>query len=466
MRSLWPSVIQARLKRLQNKTHSWPEEYTSSSSGKIYLPHNDDEEVFVFDDEPRVCLLKGGWGAGKSVAGIVKAFERLKRGMDGIMVSPELEHFKVSLWPAFRDWCPWSMVVESQQRRRSEEWSPSKAFSMVFVNGAVLYCGGIRDATSWFGGNVHFAHFDEAARAKSAHALKILISRARLNGSNGEPPQVFLTTTPMKNWLFEYFGPVGKDDPLAGFKEEAFVGTVKTLENLDNLDANYVEAQQASLTSAEARQYLEAEWEDLSDVEKFVNILWWDNCKEELPGLGRDEPMVIALDAATGGKTQTADCFAVVGVTRHPHRVEDVAVRYCGIWVPPPGGLLDFEPIEIELKRICQEFSVIEVAYDRTQLHDMTNRLRKKGIANFKEFSQETPRLIADKTLQQAIMSRRVSHDGNPLLRSHIDNANAKKSKQDSKQDVIRIVKRTNSLKIDAAVALSMAASRILYYNL
>ncbi|MHA2055318.1 MAG: terminase TerL endonuclease subunit [Candidatus Hodarchaeales archaeon] len=55
-----------------------------------------------------------------------------------------------------------------------------------------------------------------------------------------------------------------------------------------------------------------------------------------------------------------------------------------------------------------------------------------------------------------------MSHDGNPLLRQHIDNANIKKYSQDQK----RLVKRSTSQKIDAAVSLSMAASRCLYYNL
>jgi phage terminase large subunit-like protein len=60
-----------------------------------------------------------------------------------------------------------------------------------------------------------------------------------------------------------------------------------------------------------------------------------------------------------------------------------------------------------------------------------------------------------DKTLYDLIRDRRVSHDGNADLRQHIANANAKLEKdQDSK---LRIVKKTQSRKIDLAVALSMA---------
>ncbi len=194
-------------------------------------------------------------------------------------------------------------------------------------------------------------------------------------------------------------------------------------------------------------------------------MIRWDECKKDLSQLplGKNEPVVIALDAATGGKTIMADCFAMVMVSRHPDpsQHQNVIVRYCGIWNPPPGGYLDFEPIEQELIRLCKTYAVVEVAFDRHQLHDMTMRLKKQAIANFREFPQTTDRLIADKQLQTLIMERRVLHDGNPLLREHIDNAYVKKT-----EDKLRIVKQSPSLKVDGSVSLAMACNRILYFNL
>ncbi len=203
-----------------------------------------------------------------------------------------------------------------------------------------------------------------------------------------------------------------------------------------------------------------------SAIEKFINIVWWDNCKEELPPLTKDEPFVLGVDAAKGSQSMSyvADCFAVIGVTRHPHRKDDIAIRYAGIWQAAKGQLLDFEPIENEIKRLCSEYSVIEVAYDPHQLHDMMTRLKKLQIAKFREFSQANERMIADKQLQTKIINKQIAHDGNPLLREHIDNANAKT--QGGDKDGVRIVKRNDTKKVDAAVALSMAVSRCLYYNL
>jgi len=440
----------------------WPEVYTNAFTGKPYQPHNEEERRFVYDDAPRYFLLKGGEGGGKSVAGIAKTLNRLRRGMNGACVSPDLEHYKKSLWPEFKRWIPWNCVIDRHKYRQAEGWQPSSTFNLIFHNEvggySELICGGAKESEieSWRGPNISFLHFDESSRHNTPVALKVFDGRVRITGPNGEPGQIFMTTTPKKHWLFDYFGPLTDNDKYANFKADSFVATVLTEENKANLEDGFVEKRAQSLTEAEIRVFLRAEWEDVSDIEKFVNITWWDACQQPMSPLTPHIPMVIALDAAKGGETNLPDCFAMVGVSRTE---EIVQVRYCGIWTPSP--VLDFEPIEQELIRLCQQFSVIEVAYDPYQLHDMATRLKKRGIANFREFNQGKDRLVADKQLQDLIMSRRIAHDGNPLLRQHIDNANIKKGGQDG----VRIVKRSPSLKVDASVALSMGAARIAYFN-
>lgn len=470
---LSPVVVKvARQKQASLRRSNWPDVYTNS--GKPYQPHNDQEQQFVYNDTPRYMLLKGGEGAGKSVAGIIKVLDRSRRGCNGIMVSPDLEHFKKSLWPEFRRWCPWSCVIDRHRYRQAEGWEASKTFLLVFKNElggySELLCGGAKETEigAWEGPNVNFIHFDEARRHKEATALKTFDGRIRIPGPNGEPPQMWFTTTPRKHWLYDYFGPVKENDPLADFKANSFVATVLTQENADNLEPGFVDLRRMSLNENEARILLAAEWEDESDTEKFINIIWWDNCQEDLPPLRRDEPIVISLDANKGSTTvgYVADTFSMVAVSRHPNRSDDVAIRYCGIWQPQPGQLMDYEPIEQELKRLCSTYSVIEVCYDPTQLHKMAMDMGKAGVAYFREFGQQLDRLKADKQLQTVIMSRQIAHDGNPLLRQHIDNANAKKySDGSSNENSIRIVKRSDSLKVDAVVALSMASARILHYN-
>ena len=80
----------------------WPRVYVNSETGRVYKPHNDREREVVFSDTPRYLLVRGGEGGGKSVCGIVKTLNRVRRGMSGVLIAPNLPHLKRSLWPEFR----------------------------------------------------------------------------------------------------------------------------------------------------------------------------------------------------------------------------------------------------------------------------------------------------------------------------------------------------------------------------
>lgn len=464
MRHLWP--IEDRIADAQQRTvdsapaSTWPSVYINRDTARSYTAHHDGERRFVTEDGPwRYGLAKGGEGGGKSVAGIIKTLERLRRGMNGIMVGTDLEHFKKSLWPEFRRWCPWDQVVPSQRRRASVSWEPQHSFSLAFSNGAILLCGGIDDPASWEGPNVSFAHLDEARRKKTADALKVLDGRVRIAGPGGEPPQLYLTTTPRKHWLFDYFGPLKDDDPLASFKASAFVIDLLTRDNAHNLADGYVENRAKTLTAAEARVLLGAAWEDIDDVDRFLaSMLWWDACQEDLPPLDTREPLVLAADGGV-----SSDHFALVGVTRHPQRRKDVALRLVREWTPPRGGKLDFDVVEAEIRAICARYHVVALTYDPYQLHQMMTRLQNEGIVWTWEFNQGPDRLVADKQLYDLIMSKRIAHDGNEILWQSVNHADRK---VDGDERKIRIVKRSADLKIDPLVALSMAAARCLELNL
>jgi hypothetical protein len=174
-------------------------------------------------------------------------------------------------------------------------------------------------------------------------------------------------------------------------------------------------------------------------------------------------------------------------VTRHPTRRRaetDIAVRYVRVWQGKAGEKIDFRGTDVspgperELLRLCGYelnedgsltynrdlgINVGAVVYDPTELHDMAARLSKEGVAWFKEFPQGVRRNEADKQLLDLIQQRRIAHDGNPVLRSHVKNADRKMGNVDNR---LRIVKRVESQKIDACVALSMCASECLRLNM
>lgn len=489
----------------------WPEEYINRDTNKPYKPHHLMEARFVLSDTPAIAAVLGGEGSGKTCSTIIKDLERLRRGCSGLMVSPDFEHFRRSIWPEFRRWCPWDRVDERQRYRESTAWEPQKPFTITFNSDvgtqATLMCGGCieTDLKSWEGPNVNFAHLDEMRRHKTPIAMKTLLGRVRIPGPNGEPPQLYLSTTPSKHWLYEYFGPLPcvcqdchaeyawelvlntvptcpscgsthytTDDLWHDFKRKAAVVRLRTQENEENLYTGFAQDRALSLSEAEARVLLDAEWEDLTEAENFLpSMTLWDLCySKDIPPLTDRDPIVLAIDAAKGRTASYSDCFAIVGVSRHWEpalRRNTCVVRFVLTWQARPGQRIDFVGTpdnpgpELMIRDISHKYDVVQVAYDPYELHDFGMRLSRDRVAWLKEFSQLSDRTEADSDLLQLILSRRIVHDGNQTLRSHIANADRKVSDDGHK---FRIVKRLDQLKVDAAVALSMACYRCLHLNI
>jgi len=220
-------------------------------------------------------------------------------------------------------------------------------------------------------------------------------------------------------------------------------------------------AEQASVLtpSAFARMHRN-QW--VTSESAFVPASWWDACAGELPSLRPAQPVVVGIDAGIA-----SDAFAVVAVSRHGGRI---AVREVHVWQPHPGERLLFSdphdrdnPTTPEgtLRGLARRYNVVQFAYDEYQLHDLCTRLAREGVGWFRAFSQGAGRAIADKLLYDLIRDRRIVHNGDPTLRAHILNADAR-----ADGDKLRLVKRAGEHKIDAAVALSMAAHEALRLNL
>jgi hypothetical protein len=438
--------------------------YTNAETGKEYKPHHDEEKRFVFTDSPRYGACLGGEGGGKSVAGIIKDLERLRRGMDGIAGSPTFEHLKISLWPEFRRWCPSECVVEAERYRLLKTWEPSRPFQLHLKNqyGGVSTCYfvGTDDPKALEGPNLTWGHLDEARKRDKPDALKVLDGRCRIPGPSGEPPQLYLTTTPEMHWLYDYFGPLKTDepDPLEDFKRDSLVIRLLTIDNelAGNVAAGYTRQRGQSLTEAEKRVLLLAEWEDLNDGNPFLESMqWWDDCKESLPPLSPYEPLVAAMDAGISD-----DPFALVGVGRHHYREGVLCPRLIRLWPPEKNRKLDFDRIQSDIEELKDAHNILVIHYDPYQLHQMGTRLRRSKVVHTAEFKQGGEINAADKGLLDLITQKKVAwspgDENSALLYQHLKNADRKLT-EDKK---MRLVKRTASKKIDLARALSMACHR------
>jgi phage terminase large subunit-like protein len=225
-------------------------------------------------------------------------------------------------------------------------------------------------------------------------------------------------------------------------------------------EAYYVQQEETLPVPAFRRLHMN-EWS--SAETSFIAPEVWDACTDEgLPPLldGDRTPIVIGVDAGT-----TLDCFAIVAVSRHPSRPEDVAVRALKIIDPKiQGGPVDYAEAVDFLRQAAKLYNVIQICYDPYQLESVTQTLRSDGVAWCEPFSQGIDRLKADRQLYDLIIQRRIAHTGDLRLREHVLNAAAKVQKD--MDSTLRLVKASPRRSIDAAVALSMAAARCLYLRL
>jgi phage terminase large subunit-like protein len=211
-------------------------------------------------------------------------------------------------------------------------------------------------------------------------------------------------------------------------------------------------AQEYPITPDEAFQ-------SLAKTPFLQSISWWDACKESIPALDSREPVVIALDAATSN-----DSFGLVVVSRHMVRREDIAVRRVMEWRPVNGVIRFGSRDDVSTPRgmvqhFIDNYNVVQVCGDPYQLHQMFTEIREEGRVYVSEFAQGAERLEADNLLKHLILSKRIAHDGDEVLRRHIENADAKIDEDEHK---LRLIKREQGKKIDVAVCLSMAAKRCL----
>jgi len=225
-----------------------------------------------------------------------------------------------------------------------------------------------------------------------------------------------------------------------------------------------------------------------AETREFLSPESWDACYDpRLPELlpGDPTPIVVVIDAAV-----TGDCCAVVAISRHPERHSEVAVRACRLWKPADfGGRIDLNVVERFIRLLCKgacrsghpvsdpdpncglcrggdmsirPHKVVCVVYDPYQMEQMSSRL--KGKIWMRPFPQGSDRLVADSLLHKLVLTRQLSHNGDPLLREHVLNARAKLEKDEDSR--MRIVKKAADRRVDLAVAMSMGVKVALYLNI
>lgn len=129
-----------------------------------------------------------------------------------------------------------------------------------------------------------------------------------------------------------------------------------------------------------------------------------------------------------------------------------------GYLIPTPGNVVDYEHIRQVLKDLAAEFDVRELAYDPWNARDLVTRLAEQDGFTCVEMRQGFASLSAPtKSLEKAILSKRLRHDGHPVLRWNISNISVESDPAGN----VKLSKKVSTERIDGASALVNAIDRM-----
>ena len=173
----------------------------------------------------------------------------------------------------------------------------------------------------------------------------------------------------------------------------------------------------------------------------------WDACAGEVT----DDPDADWFVGVDIGRRK--DSTAIVAVAMVDDRLH-VRAR---LLLPRPNRPVAVADARAEVVRLDSELRVQETAYDPHQFTESAELLEERGLVMV-EFPQTDHRMApASETLYELIREGRLVHDGDPELRSQILAAVPSETERG-----VRISKRKSRRRIDAAVALALAADRAL----
>lgn len=127
-----------------------------------------------------------------------------------------------------------------------------------------------------------------------------------------------------------------------------------------------------------------------------------------------------------------------------------------GFILPTPGNVVDFRQVEDTIRELCERFQVQEIAFDPYLARNMMMNLADDGLPAVEMRQNWATMAPAVKELERAIIGRRLTHGGHPVLRWNVDNVAVHTDTAGN-----RIFHKGKSRdRIDGAVAAAMAISR------
>ena len=135
----------------------------------------------------------------------------------------------------------------------------------------------------------------------------------------------------------------------------------------------------------------------------------WDRLAVDIGGIQDGDEVYIAVRAAAG---------MGIGIAS-PREDGAVAIR-AELLAPSPGGRVSLEAVEFAIRRLCERYTVREVAFDPEQFKRSAELLTEQGLPMM-EIPQRPMRLAqATSTMWRLVSAGLLRHDGSPELRSQV----------------------------------------------
>ncbi|QKN13570.1 terminase large subunit [Sinorhizobium meliloti WSM1022] len=214
-------------------------------------------------------------------------------------------------------------------------------------------------------------------------------------------------------------------------------------------------------------------WQNQS-ASPFVEMATYDRCGSlpiKFEAIGKSKPCFLGVDLSEvsdltaivaawptddGGYIVKPWYFCPEGALTKKSRVEGVNYQEwakAGRIIPTPGAAVDYEFVEAEIRKLCEEYDVRQIAFDpwraqKTQQNLMNDDL---PVVDFRQgFISMSP---ACDEVERAIVTGKFYHVGNPILRWNFDNVAVVRDAAGNR----KFDKSKSRDKIDGAVAALMA---------
>ena len=166
-----------------------------------------------------------------------------------------------------------------------------------------------------------------------------------------------------------------------------------------------------------------------------------------------DNPLYLAID--TGMKH---DCTAIIGVTTDAE-LGKVIMMVHKIWTPVEGEILDLEStIEPYIKELSGLFNIVDITCDPSQMLQLMTKFRGMGLP-VSEFTQSEGGMIsASQNLYDLLHDKNLWAYESAELETHLKNSIAQHTSRGFRIVKDKSNRRIARKKVDAAIALAMAA--------